>query len=40
MAGNIDINSVYTAVLVVLEQEKRGVLMPTQFNKIATQCQQ
>jgi len=40
MAGNININSVYKAVLVVLEQEKRGVLMPVQFNKIATQCQQ
>lgn len=40
MAANIDINSVYKAVLVVLEQAKRGVIMPAQFNKIATQCQQ
>jgi hypothetical protein len=40
MATSIDINSVYKAVLVILEQEKRGVLMPIQFNKIATQCQQ
>ena len=38
MAINVD--SVYKAVLVVLEQEKRGVLTPTEFNKIATQVQQ
>lgn len=38
MAINID--SVYKSVLVVLEQEKRGVLTPTEFNKIATQAQQ
>jgi hypothetical protein len=36
----IDINKVYKAVLVVLEQEKRGVLTPNEFNKIATQAQQ
>lgn len=36
----ININSVYKAVLVVLEQEKRGVLTPNEFNKIATQAQQ
>lgn len=38
MAINID--SVYKAVLVVMEQEKRGVLTPLEFNKIATQVQQ
>ena len=36
----ININKVYKAVLVVLEQEKRGVLTPNEFNKIATQAQQ
>ena len=40
MAAGIDINSVYKAVLVILEQEKRGVLLPVEFNKIATQAQQ
>jgi len=40
MAATIDVNSVYKAVLVILEQEKMGVLMPVQFNKIATQVQQ
>lgn len=38
MAINVD--KVYKAVLVVMEQEKRGVLTPTEFNKIATQVQQ
>ena len=38
MAINID--SVYKAVLVVLQQEKRGVLTPVEFNKIAAQAQQ
>ena len=38
MAINID--QVYKTVLVVLEQEKRGVLTPTEFTNIATQCQQ
>ncbi len=36
----IDVNKVYKAVLVVLEQEKRGVLTPNEFNKIAAQAQQ
>jgi hypothetical protein len=36
----ININSVYKAVLVVLEQGKRGVLTPNEFSKIATQAQQ
>ena len=36
----INVESVYKAVLVVLEQEKRGVLTPTEFNKVATQAQQ
>ena len=36
----ININSVYKAVLVVLEQAKRGVLTPNEFSKIATQAQQ
>jgi len=38
MAINID--SVYKSVLVILEQEKRGVLTPIEFNKIAAQAQQ
>ena len=37
---SINVNKVYKAVLVVLEQEKRGVLTPNEFNKIATQAQQ
>ena len=36
----ININLVYKAVLVVLQQEKRGVLTPVEFNKIAAQSQQ
>ena len=36
----ININLVYKAVLVVLQQEKRGVLTPVEFNKIAAQAQQ
>jgi hypothetical protein len=36
----INVNQVYKSVLVVLQQEKRGVLTPTEFNKIATQAQQ
>ena len=36
----IDIDKVYKTVLVILEQEKRGVLTPTEFGKIATQSQQ
>jgi len=36
----ININQVYKSVLVVLQQEKRGVLTPTEFNKVATQAQQ
>ena len=35
----ININDVYKSVLVVLQQEKRGVLTPTEFNKIAAQSQ-
>lgn len=35
----ININSVYKTVLVVLEQEKRGAILPTEFNKIANQAQ-
>lgn len=35
----ININSVYKTVLVVLEQEKRGALLPAEFNKIANQAQ-
>jgi hypothetical protein len=38
MAINID--QVYKTVLVILEQEKRGVLTPTEIGKIATQTQQ
>jgi hypothetical protein len=38
MAINVD--QVYKAVLVVMEQEKRGVLTPLEFNKIGTQVQQ
>ena len=36
----ININLVYKAVLVVLQQEKRGVLTPVEFDKIAAQAQQ
>jgi len=36
----IDVNDVYKAVLVVLDQNKRGPLAPTEFNKIANQAQQ
>jgi hypothetical protein len=36
----ININSVYKAVLVVLQQENRGVLTPVEFDKLATQAQQ
>ncbi len=36
----INVNKVYKSVLVVLQQEKRGVLTPAEFNKIATQSQQ
>jgi len=36
----INVNSVYKAVLVVLDKQKRGVLTPTEFNKVATQAQQ
>jgi hypothetical protein len=36
----ININQVYKSVLVVLQQEKRGVLTPAEFNKVATQAQQ
>lgn len=35
----INVNSVYKTVLVVLEQEKRGAILPTEFNKIANQAQ-
>ena len=38
MAINID--QVYKTVLVILEQEKRGVLTPTEFGRVATQSQQ
>ena len=38
MAINID--QVYKSVLVILEQQKRGVLTPVEFNKIAMQAQQ
>ena len=37
---SIDINKVYKTVLVILEQEKRGVLTPTEFGRVATQAQQ
>ena len=36
----INVNDVYKAVLVVLDQNKRGPLAPTEFNKIANQSQQ
>ena len=36
----INVNQVYKSVLVILQQEKRGVITPTEFNKIATQSQQ
>jgi len=36
----ININQVYKSVLVVLQHQKRGVLTPVEFNKVATQAQQ
>ena len=36
----INVNQVYKSVLVILQQEKRGVLTPTEFNKIAAKAQQ
>ena len=36
----INVNQVYKSVLVILQQEKRGVLTPSEFNKIAAQAQQ
>ena len=36
----INVNQVYKSVLVILQQEKRGVLTPAEFNKIAAQAQQ
>jgi hypothetical protein len=36
----ININQVYKSVLVVLQQQKRGVLTPVEFNKVASQAQQ
>ena len=36
----ININQVYKSELVVLQQQKRGVLTPVEFNKVATQAQQ
>ena len=36
----INVNDVYKSVLVVLEQQKRGVITPNEFNRIATQSQQ
>jgi len=36
----INVNDVYKAVLVVLDQNNRGPLAPTEFNRIATQAQQ
>ncbi len=35
----INVNDVYKSVLVVLEQQKRGVLTPNEFNRIAAQSQ-
>ena len=36
----INVNDVYKSVLVVLEQQKRGVITPNEFNRIAAQSQQ
>ena len=35
----INVNDVYKTVLVVLEQQKRGVITPNEFNRIAAQSQ-
>jgi hypothetical protein len=35
----INVNDVYKSVLVVLEQQKRGVITPNEFNRIAAQSQ-
>ncbi len=36
----INVNDVYKSVLVVLERQKRGVITPSEFNRIAAQSQQ
>ena len=36
----INVNDVYKSVLVVLEQQKRGVITPSEFNRVAAQAQQ
>ena len=35
----INVNTVYTTVLSILNKEQRGYLTPDEFNKIATQVQ-
>ena len=35
----INVNTVYTTVLSIMNKEQRGYLTPDEFNKIATQVQ-
>ena len=35
----INVNEVYKSVLVILQQEKRGVLTPAEFDRLANQAQ-
>ena len=35
----INVNTVYTTVLSILNKEQRGYLTPDEFNKVATQVQ-
>ena len=35
----VNVNTVYTTVLTVLNKEQRGYLTPDEFNKVAAQAQ-
>ena len=35
----INVNTVYTTVLSILNKEQRGYMTPAEFNRIATQVQ-
>ena len=35
----INVNTVYTTVLAILNKEQRGYLTPDEFNKVGTQVQ-
>ena len=36
----VNINTVYTTVLYILNKEQRGYVTPTEFNSLATQVQE